>query len=529
MFSQLVRLIKQMIHGGSVRNISALGAETGEESFGRLLGRELDLVFDTTMPSSKIETIGHHLFSGLRKRDFPVLEDKIKFFSINNYNWERSSILVHLTPKNLDLFQHWLLIGLASFHSNGYVRQAAVEKIKPCDGEWLGFLLLRVNDWVPQIRKASEQKLLGYMRPEYGQAWVENLPLITRLSKCHRVDRNRFPHEFTGFLQNECQEALAHGCRHEDRDVSRACYRLAFESGSQFDPQLIQEGLKSDDGLIRLWAANHATASGHANQAFLAKISQDPLMSVRRVYFYHALKNNEKPPIDFFTPFLLDKHREIRNLARFYLKKGFPDFDFSSFYLSRLKCSGGREKISCIFGLSETGDKNHIPVIASYTDKGFPSTRKAALKALIDLGATQYDALFIKALIGPSAGLSATGRRAFQAGCVFLSPKSLWDLWSPDLPDYVGKNILLIVAHKGKWPALPILLEACMTKNIAIAPIAREMTERWRSHFNLWYGDPEPQDAEALRKVVAANPEIYVRFKYITDILQQYSIIEAAP
>ncbi len=49
------------------------------------------------------------------------------------------------------------LLRAASAHWNGFVRQAAVERLaREADGAELPFLLVRLNDWVWQVRSAAE-------------------------------------------------------------------------------------------------------------------------------------------------------------------------------------------------------------------------------------------------------------------------------------------------------------------------------------------------------------------------------------
>ena len=55
------------------------------------------------------------------------------------------------------------LLGLASFHFNGHVREAAVSELAlRTDATELPFLLIRLNDWVPQVRElAGNQQVVG--------------------------------------------------------------------------------------------------------------------------------------------------------------------------------------------------------------------------------------------------------------------------------------------------------------------------------------------------------------------------------
>src|SRR6185312_3917797 len=50
------------------------------------------------------------------------------------------------------------VIGAASFHASGHVREAAVRLLDEVEtGAELRFLLIRLNDWVPAVRSAAQR------------------------------------------------------------------------------------------------------------------------------------------------------------------------------------------------------------------------------------------------------------------------------------------------------------------------------------------------------------------------------------
>lgn len=74
------------------------------------------------------------------------------------------------------------LLGIASCHTNGHVREAAVRELgKSETGAELPFFLLRVNDWVPQIRSVARNLLQNRIRPEYVRRLLVWLPMVLRL------------------------------------------------------------------------------------------------------------------------------------------------------------------------------------------------------------------------------------------------------------------------------------------------------------------------------------------------------------
>lgn len=68
------------------------------------------------------------------------------------YEWSK------LSPEQLPSFERFdlasvALLGMASFHRSGFVREAAVRALeRMTTGAELKFLILRLNDWVPNVR-----------------------------------------------------------------------------------------------------------------------------------------------------------------------------------------------------------------------------------------------------------------------------------------------------------------------------------------------------------------------------------------
>ncbi|HZS37948.1 MAG TPA: hypothetical protein VFF06_14020 [Polyangia bacterium] len=67
----------------------------------------------------------------------------------------------------------WAALGMASFHSSGFVREAAVRELDTLDGSEkreLLFLVLRLNDWVAQVRKAALSAMEKRLLVRYADA-----------------------------------------------------------------------------------------------------------------------------------------------------------------------------------------------------------------------------------------------------------------------------------------------------------------------------------------------------------------------
>jgi len=72
---------------------------------------------------------------------------------------------------------------------SGYDRQAAVQALQQLrHAEALPELLVRVNDWVPQVRLAAHAAVCSFLQAPYLSQWCRSMDAIVALARSHRAD-----------------------------------------------------------------------------------------------------------------------------------------------------------------------------------------------------------------------------------------------------------------------------------------------------------------------------------------------------
>jgi hypothetical protein len=187
------------------------------------------------------------------------------------YRWSYPSAWAELKPDRLGLLQRFgresvCALGMASLHFSGYVRDEALRKLTDAqDGTELPFLLLRLNDWVQEVRHTAHLLVRERLTIKYAPFFVSNIVLVSRL----RLVRRGHQAEIVGAIEcllksKDCQEAVETGLRSTDGHVKRACYELAFESASFDQVLLIERALSEKDPAVRLRAAERISVLPHA-------------------------------------------------------------------------------------------------------------------------------------------------------------------------------------------------------------------------------------------------------------------------
>ena len=86
-------------------------------------------------------------------------------------------------------------------HRNGYRREKAVRRLGML-GNPLAIpkLIVRANDWVPQVRTAAREAILQLAVHNNAEVFIQCLPELYHLKKCRRYNHNRLIKSVETFL-----------------------------------------------------------------------------------------------------------------------------------------------------------------------------------------------------------------------------------------------------------------------------------------------------------------------------------------
>jgi len=83
------------------------------------------------------------------------------------------------------------LVAMSS-HASGFRRENAVRRLGMLGNSLaIPHLIVRANDWVPEVRSAAREALSNLPRTGNGEAFVASLPAIMHLQTCTRDDHSR--------------------------------------------------------------------------------------------------------------------------------------------------------------------------------------------------------------------------------------------------------------------------------------------------------------------------------------------------
>ena len=140
---------------------------------------------------------------------------------------------------------------------SGYRRESAVMEL--CNFAHIDSfraLLVRINDWVPQVRAVAKTSFMSLLKPENIQLIIGVLPEIYHLTSCRRVKASSIIKAVEDFLKSEENiNGLQEGVLHERVLVALRCTRILIKYKLLEVDNIIERTQKSKHNIIRLKGA----------------------------------------------------------------------------------------------------------------------------------------------------------------------------------------------------------------------------------------------------------------------------------
>ena len=398
------------------------------------------------------------------------------------------------------------VLGLLSFHRNGYVRHEAIRLLaQNDDGSELPYLLIRQNDWVEPIRADARHAVQARLGERDLTKFVDSLPLVIHLLDFRRRDHSDLVRQLIAILvQPRHDELLAKAILSEDRETRRSVVRLAMDATAEHTPRVIAHALRSNDGVIRLCASRRVRecSPDALLERTLEGLERDRFMPVRREAFLIRSQISPDSGQEVWHQALLDGSASIRELARFSLRK-LGEVDFSTFY--RRAVVEQPTSLAAFCGLGETGDRSDLPLIRGSLKSRLPSRRRSAVCAFARLGGDSVIPELTECLHDDSPAVVRETRKHLERFPSLLDGDRLCQMVMVDGRPHVRTTALWLIDTMGKWRCLPWLIRAATHGDRATADLAQGLIERWFAppRCNRVFTRPSPAERQKMADSLA--------------------------
>lgn len=391
-----------------------------------------------------------------------------------------------------------------SEHWDGYKRENAVRRLGMLGNPIaIPSLLVRANDWVPQVRDAAMDALRMLMLDENAQAFIYSLPALFHLANCRRSDHGRLIANVVRFLLQPENVALVKAAiDSDDKYVARLCVRLCIDHSLIEGSLLVSRSLQHSDVVVRTMACGVLRdLSGEALESALQKAIQDPFMPIRREAFQMCLRTLPGKGPEIARRFVFDKHHSIRELAIMQLLKSGTDVE--ALFGEILSSSGHSAlKVRCaLLGVAHLGAKRSIPLVEKHVDDGLPGIRRAALQALAKLAGEDARAYLVAGLRDPSPGVARESVVLLRKITASPSVDDLLDVFDRAKFAHTLDVCVRCARLMNKWDRLLFLLtlgERLMSGDRGGVEMLSEELARWDVDFNRSSAQPSDTQKKAI-------------------------------
>jgi hypothetical protein len=379
------------------------------------------------------------------------------------------------------------LLRLWSFHANGFVRQEAVRRLALVrDGSELPYLLIRLNDWVRQVRHVAHGALVDRLTPEYAGWFVKSLALVVRLQEARRADHGEILEEIARLLAGpEARAPMLAVMRSASKEVRRASFRLLTANRPDELPALLPAALDVPDPMIRLWATRALAGALDRAQlrAAVDALARDASPWVRREALRILVAAFPAEATEPLTRALLDPSAVVRADARFHLAKS-AEVDVAQLYRDATATTRTSVLVAALSGLAETGTAADAPTLEAYLAHPRASVRKTAVRYLVRLGGEQHLDTVMERVFDPSPAVSTQACKVVQPHATRVGASRLWMLLEPPAATHVRRNLLRVLGALPKWERIVGLLRAACDMDGAVATMARDYVVDWNERYN---------------------------------------------
>ncbi|HTR55611.1 MAG TPA: hypothetical protein VMJ10_33270 [Kofleriaceae bacterium] len=407
------------------------------------------------------------------------------------------------------------LLQLAMCHPSGYVREEAIRRsATAADGSEIGFLLLRTNDWVTQVRDLAHSALRVRLTIEHLPDLLAALPILDAMPRWSRGGASAISEQIEALLRDpKAHGALIAALESLDRFVRRGAYRRLFEHGRLLldssandgpyrsaagapKAEIVAAALGDRDAAVRSWAGRWLLSGGEdAFLSFSDKLLRSRLGSIRFGAAQRLRASGRPLP---WADLLSDSHAGVRALAQAAaLDAGTsPDEE----YRVRLKRTSGARLGFALVGLSETGGPSDAEAIRTFLRNELPVVRRSALLALDRFKVDDIVPLALNALFDDSPTVTKAARELLLARTSSLKAQEVWLAFTKTTSVAGKKAAVAVLASLGFWESVSHLIRA--TRDDAAKQVAARYVERWLLRQNRVFVAPSSAIAAEIRSAM---------------------------
>lgn len=420
-----------------------------------------------------------------RFREYSSIEWTISWKKVDLNFWENSI-------QNKEDYL-WVL-ELGTFHPNGYFREKCICRLGG-ESEAVKFVLLRLNDWVGEVRKAAENMVWIRIPKLNAEELVTCLPYLEKVQQGQRKDWKMFKklEEYVADrIQEQLQNVNLQNLGKYDLKARKYLYRILLErkllSKDEINYVLSREKSGQCQFLLMTMLLRNYECSMEELDAYLKhknKVVQRKALEKKYSILGTYWEGLEK--------MLLASSAGVRGQVSYILRKH-TEFDIVAYYLEHLETP---QKKICILGIGEYGNAKDADILLKYLEDSEEGIVKSTLHAISRLWGTRADEIFWKYLQDERPVVQRAAFREISANNIAFGAKRVYELFLQTDSFALKEKLAYQFLRERSWDRLPYVLQLFCYEEESIRNVIR------RSVYGRGlYSIVTKKDAEIIREIL---------------------------
>jgi hypothetical protein len=427
------------------------------------------------------EYMSRQNFKGICHLDNQFRETTSMNWYVDWKNFDIKSIHVEREEDRLQVLR------LGTFHPNGYFREKCIRALKG-DNASLPYVILRLNDWVKEVRAAAEETCLNVKKLSASEIIIF-LPYLEKVRNGVRANSGAL-----AGLEKEFAESLSKNPLIIDKTFIRQNDEKNRESVYRFlaNNKLLE---KENVNSIMSWEK-----SGQIQNLLMTILIEKYTPSIPELdeYINNKSVNVQKKALeqkynllkdywDGLENLLLSRSLKVREMTRYILKKH-TQIDAKTYYTKRLE---SEYKNVCIQGIGECGSAKDADIIRPYLEESDSCIVKASIHAIALL--LKEDAIEIYKRFLPDSR-EVVAHQAYKEIAAYnlkCGAENLYNLCLTTQSELMKEKYAYRLLKEPVWEALPYILMLYSCDDETVKSIMRSITGNFRTYATLSSGQAE--------------------------------------
>lgn len=399
---------------------------------------------------------------------------------------------------------------VATLSTNGRVRERAVRSLAArADLDSLPFILLRLNDWVGQVRAVAEQWFTSLGHQVDIARLIECLPIISALTERSRGTKSRLLLGLVARIESESTTRdLLRVAMESDPRTRRMAFDILARKGDFNDPHVQGSLLAASNPILGVMLIRQLrmVLSELPSEVVRRGLASRSAM-LRRCVLYNLTREQVASLDSVLRTCLLDGSKGVRQFAQYHLSTTTSKAKVTADYETLIEKADTPPKMlaAAILGYHEMGGRWTPERYQTLLSHSSASVRQAAITVFADTHLAETLPLLVSSLNDcDSPAIAKVAFRTLKRHPQAVDIQKL-ENWACDLSKAESSRMraLALISRRGKWERLPILLRLLASDQALPQKRLPMHLESWLRSYNRSQVQPTPAQITEARQALS--------------------------